>query len=128
MHTIEFETITYKFDLIDLDGETEWKSWARQQAMTEALQYSEDWPENIRAPFLAVVSREASLANCGFTAEHGTATLKTKEGVAKVLELASHRHMTAPHVPYEIMLRLVAAKENEAVRMAMLVIPISEES
>jgi len=129
MQTLEFESITYKFDMISLDGEEEWARWARSQAMAEAEEFSRDWPAATRIPFLAEVSKGASLAQCGFISDFGLQNLQTIGGMAKVLELAARKLMPVPHPSYEVMLRLVKGSELAAVlQICALVIPVSEDA
>jgi hypothetical protein len=126
MQTIQHDGITYRFALIDIAGEDEWAADVREQAMQEAMSASDGWPIEVRAAFLAKVSTEASLAKCGFTADFGLVNLRTARGMAKALEIAARK--AHPGVTLEAMLKVVKAKELDAARVALSVIPVSEES
>lgn len=125
MQTISHNGITYRFEPITIDGEDEWARDVREQAMQEGLASSDGWPVDVRAAFLAKISTEATLAKCGFTADFGRVNLGTHRGLAKALEIAARKNH--PGVTLEAMLSLVKAKELEASRVAITVIPVSEE-
>lgn len=127
-HPLEHEGITYRFTLLTLGQEEEWQDWVRESKMSEAMGSSEGWPMDLRAKFLAEVSKTTPRDQCGFMGDIGKSVLASEAGVLKVLELGLRKNHPNPPVPFEAVKKLFQAKSVDCARIMLNILPITEDA
>lgn len=120
------EGITYKFSLLTIGQEDEWRDWVRGTAMREAMEASDGWPMDLRAKYLAEVSKSTPKDKCSFLGEYGQQILASEAGLIKVLSLASRKHHPEPVIPNDVLKKLIDEKTNECGEIMIKCLPISE--
>lgn len=126
-HKIEHEGVVYTFTLLTIGQEDEWRDWVRDSKMTEGMASSEGWPMDLRAKFLAEISKSTPLDKCSFLGEIGQQALATETGIAKVLELGLRKAHPNPQVPFETVKKLLEAKTVECGRLMFNILPVSDQ-
>lgn len=127
MEQIEFEGVVYKFELLTIGQEDEYKHWVRDSIINEAMESSDGWPMDLRAKFLADVSKSTPLDKCSITGDIGKERLATDSAIIKVLEMASRKNHPPPGIPEATLKKMAEAKQMETGRTICMVLPISDE-
>lgn len=126
MEQVEHDGITYKFELLTIGQEEEWRDWVRQTKIDEAMKSSEGWPLELRAAVLANISKSTPLDQCTFLGDIGRTVMGSESGVVKILQFGAKKHH--PEIPVETIKNLAEAKPIECARVMLTILPVSEQA